>query len=150
MKPSPLALVLFFVAASAVGCAPAIGDECDTALDCSSQGSRQCDRTQPNGYCTILGCERGTCPEDSVCVKFGPDLERIAVTYCMASCETDSDCRSDEGYECTTQTSFENGEATVLDGKHEAFCSIPLVLMSELPEEDASVSDASTDDDAGR
>jgi hypothetical protein len=146
MKPSPLALVLFFVAAGAVGCAPAIGDECDTALDCSSQGSRQCDRTQPGGYCTILGCEQGTCPEDSVCVKFRPDLERIAVTYCMASCETDSDCRNDEGYKCMTNASFANEEAEVLDGPGEAFCSIPLVLMSELPEEDASVPDASSED----
>lgn len=154
MKPPPLALVLFFVAASAVGCAPAIGDECDTALDCSSQGSRQCDRTQPGGYCTIMGCERGTCPEDSVCVKFRPDLERIAVTYCMASCETDSDCRGEDGYECMTDDMFKDGAADVLDGPIEGtskeFCSIPLVLMSELPEEDASISDASSDDDAGR
>jgi hypothetical protein len=159
MKPLPLAFVLLFVAASAVGCAPAIGDECETALDCSSQGSRQCDRTQPGGYCTIMGCERDTCPEDSVCVKFRPDLERIAVTYCMASCETDSDCRSDDGYECMTQASFANGEAEILGNPSDEFCSIPLLLMSEPPEEDASVPDASTpdassdaggDDDAGR
>jgi hypothetical protein len=108
-----------------------------------------------------LGCEQGTCPEDSVCVKFRPALERIAVTYCMASCETDSDCRGDEGYECMTSTAFANEEATVLDGAGKEFCSIPLLLMSEQPEEDASVPDASTpdasgdasssgDDDAGR
>jgi hypothetical protein len=147
MKPSLLAFVLLFVAASAVGCAPAIGDECETALDCSSQGSRQCDRTQPGGYCTILGCEQGTCPEESVCVKFRPELERIAVTYCMATCETDSDCRGDEGYECKTQGTFADGkEATVLDGAGKAFCSVPLVLMSVPPEEDASVPDASVPD----
>jgi len=151
MKPSPLAIVLFFAAASAVGCAPAIGDECETALDCSSQGSRQCDRTQPGGYCTIVGCERGTCPEDSVCVKFRPGLERIAATYCMASCEQDDDCRNDEGYRCTTQDEFEVGQAEVLGNRNDEFCSIPLVLMSAPPEEDASMSDpppsdASTDD----
>ena len=149
MKPSPLVFVLAFAAASAVGCAPEIGDECDTALDCSSQGSRQCDRTQPGGYCTILGCERGTCPEESVCVKFRPSLERIAVTYCMAECETDSDCRGDEGYECVTQAEFSEGEARVLDGAGAEFCSIPRVLMSLPAEEDSGMSidpDASTDD----
>jgi hypothetical protein len=82
-------------------------------------------------------------------------IERIAVTYCMASCETDSDCRSDDGYECVTQDSFANMEATVLDGDGKEFCSIPLLIMSELPEADASVPDmsqpdASSEDDAGR
>jgi hypothetical protein len=54
-----------------------------------------------------------------------------------------------------TQTAFENEEATVLDGAGKEFCSIPLLLMSVPPEEDASVpdasmSDASSEDDAGR
>lgn len=150
---SPLALSLLLAAASAVGCAPAIGDECETALDCSSQGSRQCDRTQPGGYCTIVGCERGTCPEDSVCVKFRPSLERIAATYCMASCEHNNDCRDDEGYKCTSQAEFENGQAEVLGDPSDQFCSIPL-LMSLPPLElmpDASTPDGSTvDEDAGR
>lgn len=151
MKPSLVVALLLFAALSAVGCAPEIGDECETALDCSSSGSRQCDRTQPGGYCTIVGCERGTCPEESVCVKFRPSLERIAVTYCMAKCETDSDCRDDDGYECMNKAEFSEGEAEVLDSASAEFCSIPRLLMSLPPEPDAGSSepDASTDD-AGR
>lgn len=138
----------------AVGCAPAIGDECETSLDCSSQGSRQCDRTQPGGYCTIGGCERGTCPEDSVCVKFRPTLERVAVTYCMASCEEDSDCRDDEGYACTSQAEFADGLAEVLDGAGKEFCSVPLLMMSlppddTVPDAGGDASMMSSDDDAG-
>jgi len=147
---SPLAIALVLAAASAVGCAPAIGDECETALDCSSQGSRQCDRTQPHGYCTIVGCERGTCPEDSICVKFRPGLERIAATYCMAKCEHNDDCRDDEGYTCLTQAEFAGGEAEVLGNPSDEFCSVPLLaplpMMSEPESPDANVSD----EDAGR
>jgi hypothetical protein len=155
MKPSPLIPMLILATVSAVGCAPAIGDECETALDCSSQGSRQCDRTQPGGYCTIGGCERGTCPEESVCVKFRPSLERIAVTYCMATCEQNDDCRDDEGYTCTSQAAFPDGLAEVLDDEDGEFCSIPLAIMSPPPADDASIAeptpDASTNgDDAGR
>lgn len=151
---SPLALVLCALAAIAVGCAPAIGDDCESALDCSSQGSRQCDRTQPGGYCTIAGCERGTCPEDSVCVRFRPALERIATTYCMAECEEDDDCRDDEGYRCTSQTEFSGGLAEVLDGRRKRFCSIPLLMSLPRARDDAGMSsepppDAAADDDAG-
>lgn len=140
-----------FVMIVAVGCAPAIGDECETALDCSQSGSRICDRTQPAGYCTIQGCERGTCPEDSVCVKFRPGLERLSATYCMATCETTSDCRDDEGYRCTSTTEFGAGEAEILGRGAPQFCSIP-ELMSELADDAgapmSSEPDAS-DDDAG-
>jgi len=145
MKPSPLIPMLILAAASAVGCAPAIGDECETALDCSSQGSRQCDRTQPGGYCTILGCERGTCPEESICVKFRPSLERVAVTYCMATCEQDGDCRDDEGYVCTGQGEFAEGLAEVLGDPGAEFCSIPVAMMSLPPEEDASIAEPAPD-----
>lgn len=120
-----------------VACAPAIGDACETVLDCSSQASRACDRTQPGGYCTIAGCERGTCPEDSVCVKFHPfqgavegedpiRQERLASTFCMATCSGNSDCREDEGYRCTAEDEFgqeKRGEAEVLDDPDQRFCS---------------------------
>lgn len=112
----------------ALGCAPEIGDECETALDCSSQGSRLCDRTQPGGYCTIRGCERGSCPEEAVCVRFRPDVERLSVTYCMYACEEDDDCRNDEGYRCTSASEFGDGtEAEILGRAGQGFCSIPAV-----------------------
>jgi len=120
-----LSLVL---ACAAIGCAPEIGDECETALDCSSQGSRLCDRTQPGGYCTIQGCERGSCPEEAVCVRFRPEVERLSTTYCMYACDDDDDCRDDEGYHCTKASEFGNGnEAEILGRAGQGFCSIPVV-----------------------
>jgi hypothetical protein len=115
------------LALSLVGCAPAIGDACETPLDCSSQGSRLCDRTQPAGYCTVQGCEQGTCPEDSVCVEFRPCDERLAVTYCMLKCSDSSDCRDDEGYRCTSAAKFGEGmkDAKILGSTRQKFCSIP-------------------------
>jgi hypothetical protein len=119
-----LALLAPLASSALVGCADEIGDECETALDCSQSGSRACDRTQPGGYCTIRGCERGTCPEEAVCVKFRPEAERLAVTYCMFECEDNGDCRDDEGYHCTSMGMLGNGmEAEVLDGAKKKFCS---------------------------
>src|SRR5829696_1409616 len=105
--------VLMFIA----GCAPEIGDDCNTSLDCSQQGDRLCDTKQPGGYCTIFNCEPDSCPEDeAVCVAFDFVLDpmchpgdlpandtewaRFGRTFCMKACEEDDDCRDDEGYEC--------------------------------------------------
>ena len=152
-----------------VGCGQEIGDACETALDCSSQGSRLCDRTQPHGYCTLRGCERGTCPEESVCVKFRPEQERLAVTFCMYGCEEDDDCRNDEGYQCVRADAFgARGEAEILGSSSQRFCVArprePVdagVLMSVMPEPSersdsstgssdaaSSVGDAAGNDDA--
>jgi hypothetical protein len=118
------------LAACALGaCAPAIGDECKTSLDCSSQGSRLCDRTQPRGYCTLRGCEQGTCPDESVCVKFRPEAERLSTTWCMAKCDSDDDCRSDDGYRCTEAEDFSSAdvpEAEILGRPDQRFCSAAL------------------------
>src|SRR5258705_13828561 len=57
------------IAASlAVGCSPKIGDKCSVSTDCSVQGDRLCDPTQPGGYCTVFNCEPDRCPDESVCV----------------------------------------------------------------------------------
>jgi hypothetical protein len=93
------------------GCAPKIGRECTTSLDCSQQGDRLCDNTQPGGYCTLFNCEPDKCPEgDGICVAFlsqvdpacgptdGVSWGRFERTFCMAGCESDDDCRT--GYEC--------------------------------------------------
>ena len=109
------------------GCAPEIGRSCESPLDCSAQASRECDRTQHNGYCTIRGCEPDTCPEEAVCVKFRASKERLALTYCMLECEGPSDCRTDEGYTCTGREDFvsedDQEDVVVLDGKNKRFCS---------------------------
>jgi hypothetical protein len=51
-------------------CGAEIGDSCFSSIDCSTTGDRICDTTQEDGYCTVLGCDYDTCPEESVCVRF--------------------------------------------------------------------------------
>lgn len=111
--PTNFALAAFALGALTLvaGCQPKIGDACNTSTDCSTQGDRLCDTTQPGGYCTIFNCEPNTCPEDeAACVAFNVALDpacgaaddgkwpRFERSFCMAFCEDDSDCRS--GYEC--------------------------------------------------
>jgi hypothetical protein len=138
---------------ASVGCAPQIGRDCRNSLDCSAQGSRLCDRTQPGGYCTIMGCEQGTCPGEAVCVKFRPQQERLAVTYCMAKCETRGDCRDDEGYYCTLSKDFgQSAEAETLGDPNQRFCAIlaPKLKPKAMPTPAAmqSQDDASDSPDA--
>lgn len=84
---------LLFISAGigGVGCAPSVGDSCETNVECPSGAI--CDNTAPEGYCTFSECERGGCPEGSVCVFFDREL-----SFCMAACESAEECR--EGYTC--------------------------------------------------
>jgi hypothetical protein len=95
-----------------VGCTPSIGDSCVTSIDCSQQGERLCDTSQPDGYCTVFDCAPDGCPGEAVCVRFGSELDpacdetaavdprwpRFERSFCLAVCEIDDDCR--EGYRC--------------------------------------------------
>jgi hypothetical protein len=54
----------------AAACGDEIGDECSLSTDCSSQGDRICDISSPGGYCTVIGCDFDTCPDEAVCVRF--------------------------------------------------------------------------------
>jgi hypothetical protein len=98
--------LLTSLAPLAFACQAEIGAACQVSRDCSAAGDRLCDITAPGGYCTIFNCEPGTCPEDeSLCVQFGASRSRLpgcedaqspsphARSFCMASCERDSDCR---------------------------------------------------------
>src|SRR5262245_13056240 len=103
-------------------CGKEIGDECIVSSDCSPNGDRYCDISQKGGYCTIIGCDFDTCPENSACIRFFMgsftnktcesepcsldelcDLNKHCVPrssevrYCMATCESKDDCR--DGYE---------------------------------------------------
>lgn len=82
------------------GCSREIGDSCETSVDCDVQNKRICDLTQPGGYCTLRGCEKGTCPEEAVCVMFRPEPERLAASWCMYACDDNDDCR--DNYSCLT------------------------------------------------
>src|SRR5262245_49771667 len=129
---APWVLVLLLAAA----CSPKIGDDCQNALDCSASGMRLCDLTQRHGYCTLDGCEEGTCPEESVCVQFGRQIDEHAVdrlsrTYCMAKCGGDSDCRNDEGYRCfdydakAPKFGAEGEDEAMVLGGTQGFCALP-------------------------
>lgn len=107
MNGRPYLLVaVLALAAVAVGCKPKIGDSCSISTDCSINGDRLCDTTQPGGYCTMFNCEPGTCPiDEAVCVAFYDTIcqdpratPRFERTFCMARCDDDSDCRG--GYAC--------------------------------------------------
>jgi hypothetical protein len=127
-------VLVWFSCLSAAGCTRGIGDSCETALNCSASATRLCDMTQPHGYCTLMGCQAGGCPGESVCVTFWqnteqPDVDRnrLSVNYCMRKCEDTSDCRDDDGYHCVKGTDFGfNGEATVEGDAEQSFCSARL------------------------
>ncbi len=91
---------LLLPAALAFGCAPEIGDPCTTSVDCSVQGERECDLTQPGGYCTVRSCDPDGCPDETICVQWRPEPPRSAESWCMQRCEDDGDCRVAEGYAC--------------------------------------------------
>jgi hypothetical protein len=114
------------LALALAACGRSIGDDCETNVQCDPQGARQCDLSQPGGYCTVEGCDISSCPDDAVCVRFfpiealtmdcsaGPDVcsgrdiclpdekfcvdSRLEHRFCMKPCEGDGDCR--EGYVC--------------------------------------------------
>lgn len=124
-------------------CRPKIGDDCTSSLDCSAQGDRLCDTSQPEGYCTIFSCEPDRCPEQaSVCVGFGlalapncenpdaadPSWPRFERTFCLAPCDTDDDCR--EGYRCAAPE--ERGAASI-DVESEIKDSKVCFVASEAP-----------------
>ena len=95
-------------AAVSQACTPKIGDKCVVSTDCSVQGDRLCDTSQPSGYCTQLNCRGNDCFDEAACVLFNSAVpgcsyddraggygSRIARSFCMAQCETNADCRTD-------------------------------------------------------
>jgi hypothetical protein len=136
----------------ALGCTPHIGSQCNLSTDCSSQGDRLCDTSQPGGYCTILNCTSFSCPDHAACVMFETTLpgcnaaaaygdyqqpSRTGLSFCMQHCGVDSDCR--DGYECKNPR-FPPWNATILSPDQTwAVCISKSQLMS-------SVSDAATDE----
>ncbi len=80
------------------GCNDHIGDGCGSSVDCSVTGERQCDLSQPGGYCTIFSCDADTCPEGA-CVEWRFIPSRTADTWCMKTCDNDESCGRRE-YSC--------------------------------------------------
>jgi hypothetical protein len=115
----PVLAVLTVLAA----CEAEIGDSCSYDIDCSSMMDRNCDRTQPGGYCLIIGCDPDSCPSEAVCVEFttpcaaGTPPETCAIiepnrgrAYCLRHCDADGDCRG--AYGCVDPAEL---EAAVID-----------------------------------
>lgn len=85
-------------------CSSEIGDSCTLAQDCSPDGDRICDNFQPDGYCTVQGCDFDTCPGEAVCIKFftgsftnrtcDPATEDIATDMCAVDevCALEGHC----------------------------------------------------------
>jgi hypothetical protein len=111
--------VLVAAAVALGGCNALIGDDCTTNIECSEDGDRICDRTQPGGYCTILDCEPNTCPKEGVCVQFFDGVH--ARNYCMRQCKKDADCGRDR-YECVEPVP---DLSTILDDPfpHKGYCA---------------------------
>ena len=91
MSRTRLLILAAFIAVPASACSAVVGDACETQTDCGA--SMFCERSMPDGYCTLTNCIERTCPDEGVCISFDPDT-----SYCMAPCTSNGDCR--DGYEC--------------------------------------------------
>ena len=85
-----LRLALALLALLAPACGKEIGDTCATNVDCAQDGTRDCDLSQPGGYCTVNGCDEKSCPSEAVCIRIFP-YESPG-----APCGNDSECTSTE------------------------------------------------------
>lgn len=116
MRPA-MRLAVCFVLVAAWGCGKQIGDECITGVDCGTDGTRVCDMSQREGYCTIQGCDYSTCPEEAACVRFfmgsfanrpcDPATENVSTDQCSLDelCTLAGQCvpRSSEVRYCMKQ-----------------------------------------------
>ena len=98
MRLTTCIVLLFLGSTLGSACAPEIGDDCESSVDCSPNGDRICDVASPNGYCTVRACDPDTCPEEGTCVEWRYDPDRTAINYCMRRCGPDEGCR--DGYAC--------------------------------------------------
>lgn len=102
MRPVLSTAVVTLLASAALvlgaGCGSEIGDSCAVSIDCdpSNSNDRVCDLSSTGGYCTIIGCDHESCPENSVCIRF------YVASFANAPCDfatedlTTFDCGTDE------------------------------------------------------
>jgi hypothetical protein len=113
------------------GCKPKIGEDCATSVDCSISGDRLCDVTLPGGYCTVFNCEPNQCPDEAACVAFREGTcstasvsTRFRRTFCMRTCEDDSDCRGGS-YHCIDISRDESRQVVDTNPSNRRICAIP-------------------------
>jgi hypothetical protein len=138
-----LRLALTLALLGLAGCKPEIGDSCSLSTDCSANGDRLCDITQPDGYCTIYGCSAGSCPKEAICVAFyssvstapacydPQDAARLRRTYCMRKCKGEDDCRG--GYDCVNMGAADNPWGSVVVERGSVSGRVCAVPYSGLP-----------------
>lgn len=87
-------------------CAVLDGSACASDADCQKyRPDYRCDLSRPGGYCTR------SCGSADDCSAVGPELCNAARApsfvapgtqmWCMLGCQSDTDCRVNEGYICT-------------------------------------------------
>jgi hypothetical protein len=118
------------------------------------RGDRLCDTSQPGGYCTIFNCAGNSCPDNAACVLFHAAVQgcgytdrqtsRTARTFCMASCGSNSDCRS--GYMCSDPRNSPWNAVILDDNQAQLVCIVPpdngVVSPPATSESDAAVCQA--------
>jgi len=73
------------------------GDACFASSACA--GADACFFKDKNGYCTNIGCENNSdCGSGASCVQFD------STTLCGKKCNTNDDCRKDDGFTCQPKT----------------------------------------------
>lgn len=75
------------------------GTACTADDECLGPAG-QCISSLPNGYCTKDCVLANQCPGNTKCQAFGDSSK------CVAGCETDADCRKNEGYFCDPDGKF--------------------------------------------
>lgn len=132
------AIGLAGIVAMVVACTPSVGDRCNISTDCSTQGDKLCDTSQPGGYCTQLNCIGNKCVDDALCILFnsatpgcafndrsGPGASRVSRSFCMAECTQNSDCR--DGYVCADPRTIP-WNASILDNNQGRRACLPAPL----------------------
>jgi len=107
LRPVAFLALLAFLG---LACGKEIGDPCSTNTDCASDSTRDCDLSQPGGYCTINGCDEKSCPGEAVCIRVFPyEAARSACTQdsdCVSAdlgkCQSDGFCGCGQDADCTS------------------------------------------------
>ncbi|MBP5407335.1 S8 family serine peptidase [bacterium] len=83
-----------------------IGGSCSKDEECDGDYTT-CNTWFEGGYCTqqCFDNDDADCPDGAKCVTSG----RRQTTSCLASCASDKDCRTDEGYVCHPQLGSKSG-----------------------------------------
>ncbi len=99
-RPALAAAGVVVAAGLIAGCGKEIGDSCIVSTDCGTDANLICDLASLDGYCTIPGCDYGTCPDEAVCVRFFiasfEDLPCDPATEDLGTGGATNDCGLDE------------------------------------------------------